>query len=130
MAKFFHACKIPNTCGINVLSQLRKSSVPGGYPISTTNVADVPGLTHNHGAGWLIVGYVSDATAMENHGDSAACCKEAYEEMKVKYKMMDQYPVRANENTGNKFFFVIYDTKSKLGPQGRAGHNAQFKWPF
>lgn len=122
MAKTFHSCKAPNTCGVGIISMFRKDTVSYGTPLASY---ENPG-----GCGWLMAGFISDPTAMAEHGTGAGCMKEAYEQLKVKYKMMDQYPVRQNENSDNKFFFVIYDTKSKLGPQGRAEHNAQFKWPF
>lgn len=39
-------------------------------------------------------------------------CKEAYQFLVSNYKLVYQSPVRVNENTDNKFFFIIYDTRS------------------
>lgn len=122
MAKSFHSCRAPNTCGVGVISMFRKDACAAGTPISSY---ENPG-----GCGWLMAGFISDEAAAEDHGPTARCTKEAYEQLKLKFKMMDQYPVRYNDNSENKFFFVIYDTKSKMGSENRALHNAQFKWPF
>lgn len=122
MAKIFASQRAPNTCGVGIASVFRKDTSPAGTSIT---MFENPG-----GCGWLMCGFISDTVAMNEHGSAAGCMKEAYEQFKLRYKMMDQYPVRHNDNSENKFFFVIYDTKSKLGPQGRAEHNAQFKWPF
>jgi hypothetical protein len=123
LARAFHTCRAPNTCGVGIVSMFRKDNASTqGTPLTT--------YANPGGCGWLMAGFISNTDAKNAHGDLASCMDEAYEQLKKKYKMMDQYPVRQNDNSDNKFFFVIYDTKSKLGPQGRAEHNAQFKWPF
>lgn len=122
MAKFFHKCRAPNTCGVGIISMFRKNTVVGGNEIPSSSV-------NEGGCGWLMCGFITD-TAAANDGVASTAHKEAYEELKKKYKMMDQYPVRTNDNTDNKFFFVIYDTKSTKGPVSRAEHNSQFNWPL
>lgn len=122
VAKYFHKCRAPNTCGVGIVSMFRRNSLTGGTLISA------PGGNEG-GCGWLMSGFITDSDAV-NDGVVNTAHKEAYEELKKKYKMMDQYPVRTNQNTQNKFFFVIYDTNSTMGPTSRAAHNAQFNWPL
>lgn len=119
MTKFYHNTRAPNTCGVGVISMFRKNA---GTPIDHH---ENPG-----GAGWLLAGFISDADSRASNGDDAACTKEAYEELKLKYKIRDQSPSRINDNSEHRFFYVMYDTKSTMGPITRAKHNAQFTWPL
>lgn len=40
-----------------------------------------------------------------------AVCRDAYNVVTKKYKVLFQSPVRRNLNSGRPFFFIIYDTR-------------------
>lgn len=42
-------------------------------------------------------------------------CRQAYEELAKKFNIVYQSSVRKNRNSGNKFFFVVYDGKRRQG---------------
>lgn len=54
------------------------------------------------GAGFSVAGFLNTPK-----------CKKAYEELAERFQMVYQSPVRRNRNTGNNFFFVIYDTEAQ-----------------
>jgi hypothetical protein len=39
-------------------------------------------------------------------------CRGAYEQLKEHYNIVYQSPVRVNANSGNLFFFCVYDTQT------------------
>ena len=77
------------------------------------------------GCGWNIAGFIKTDES-----------KEVYEDLQKKYKMVTQSPVRRNNNSGNSFFYVMYDCKkprkSKKNPEGKwdLSGNLQYKWPW
>ena len=52
------------------------------------------------GCGFLLAGFID-----------TSICRQAYEILAKRFKVVYQSPVRRNTNSGNRFFFVIYDTK-------------------
>lgn len=52
------------------------------------------------GAGYAVAGFIDTPE-----------CKEAYEILAKRFKIVYQSEVRENSNSGNDFFFVVYDTK-------------------
>jgi hypothetical protein len=112
MAKAFMNGFIPNTCGVGVSSMFRGAATPGGYNLET--------MSNPGGAGWHVAGFTPESAAY----------KEAYNDLKKKWKIVMQTPVRTNTRTGYKFIFVVYDTKSRLGAANREVHNSQFDWPW
>jgi hypothetical protein len=57
------------------------------------------------------------------------CVRDAYEELKNKYKVVFQTPVRKNTNSDNDFIFCVFDTK-RSKKSVREEHNNQYIWPF
>lgn len=55
-----------------------------------------------------------------------ATYKKAYEQLKGKWKIVYQSPVRINTRTDRRFFFVNYDRKAKIFKT----NNAQYEWPL
>lgn len=111
MAKTFHNCLLPNTCGVAISSLFRVNEASAGG-------TKIENLISEAGCGWHCAGFTPESGAY----------KQAYEELKLKWKIVYQTPVRINTRTNNRFIFVVYDTKSKMGPIRRAEHNAQFEW--
>lgn len=52
------------------------------------------------GTGYAIAAFINDEV-----------CQEAYQVIKDTFPIVFQSEVRVNENTGNKFFFIVYDTR-------------------
>lgn len=50
--------------------------------------------------GFFVAGFIEDDI-----------CKEAYKILSKKHKIVYQSPVRRNMNSGNMFYFVIFDSK-------------------
>jgi len=110
---------LPGTCGAGVLANFRPYS--NGY-----RWTDPEQLTPAGGAGWAVAGFI-------RHKEG---CKEAYEAFKARWPIVLQTPTRRNNNSGNSFIFVVYDTKkkrkSKNNPEGKVdlSGNAKYNWPF
>lgn len=77
---------LDGTCGVAVLWDYgNKWGSPIGDAVSA-------------GCGWYIAGFIDNNE-----------CREAYDEMCGKYKLIYQSPVRLNRNSGKDFFFCIFD---------------------
>lgn len=92
---------LPQTCGVTEIGWFRNY-------IATHPTEDAQHFTHllKHppvGAGWVIAGFIETEIS-----------QEAYRQLKAKWPIMYQSPVRVNTRTGRKFFFCIYDTKGKV----------------
>lgn len=87
---------VPGTCGVGVVFGFNSNDNDinrYGRPIS-----GIPARN----AGFELAGFIDTPK-----------CKAVYKELSEKWKTVYQSPVRRNRNTGNKFFFVIYDTEAK-----------------
>jgi hypothetical protein len=77
------------------------------------------------GCGWQIAGFINDSVR-----------KEVYEDLKERFKIVMQSPVRHNNNSRNMFFFVVYDTKkprkskNNPNPVWDLSGNTKCKWPW
>ena len=92
---------VPNTCGVGVWSIFRFRQ--RGYhnwmkPISTAR--------NEGGAGWLIASFTDDPTLGETY-------HQAYKQLKKRFPIVYQSPVRVNRRTGRQFFFCVYDTNNR-----------------
>lgn len=98
-----HIDHLTQSCGITELGIFRKESIytwsNDPKRIRDLNLKDV-------GAGFALASF-TDLFSFEE------IYQEAYEELKKKYKIVYQSPVRVNRRTGRKFFFCIYDTTRK-----------------
>lgn len=114
-AKVQYSETLPGTCGVGVFYDF-------GQPYG--------GIRETHarsyaGCGWNIAGFINNTPS-----------KEVYEDLKTKYKIVTQSPVRRNSNSGNQFFCVMYDCKrprkSKKNPDANydLSGNAKLKWPW
>lgn len=77
---------VDGTCGVGVLYDYNKGWGPE------------IGYSSESGCGWYVAGFIDNDT-----------CKAAYEEMCEKYTLVYQSPIRRNKNSGNMFFFCIFD---------------------
>ena len=91
---------VNQTCGVSYVGYFRTQPDPYDWePTHTIKNFPAP-----EGAGWVIAGFTEERVEY----------KEAYEQLKAKWPIVYQSPVRVNERTGRKFFFCIYDTKGKV----------------
>jgi hypothetical protein len=79
--------RVSGTCGLCVLWGFKE---PEGY--------SAPSL--NGGTGFCVAGFVDHFN-----------CVRTYKEIARKYPIVYQSPVRRNKNSGNDFFFIIFDTR-------------------
>jgi hypothetical protein len=114
-----HVSTLHGTCGTGLISNFESYRNSYSYNRNIKDTA-LPG-----GAGWVVAGFINNEV-----------CKEAYEIMKGRCKIVLQTPVRRNFNSRNRFFFIVYDKrgvrKSKNNPSGGITEetNAAYKWPF
>jgi hypothetical protein len=119
MAYIRHNSTLYGTCGVGVLAEF--SPYESAY--SWTNPKT---LSPMGGAGWAVAGYTPTKPG----------CKEVYEELKARWPIVLQTVSRRNNNSGNSFIFVVYDTKkkrkSKSNPEGKVdlSGNDKYKWPW
>lgn len=57
-------------------------------------------LDNAGGCNWLTAGFTN-----------TPICREAYVQFCRSYKLLYQSPVRVNDNSGNNFFFAVFDTR-------------------
>ncbi len=110
------------TCGVGLIAGF---SQPWDNRPDARNIETV---VPYGGAGWQVAGFVNTDV-----------CKEAYEILKKRYKIVMQTPTRRNSNSGNRFFCCIYDSKKpkwvgkkKGAPQPvyDISANDKLSWPF
>ncbi len=113
---------LQGTCGVGLLA---------GFQTAWSDRPDerrMDRVVPRGGAGWQVAGFVNTNV-----------CKDAYETLKKRYKIVMQTRTRRNNNSGNRFFFCIYDSrkppwvgKKKGAPQPvyDISANAKLAWPF
>ena len=77
---------VPGTCGVGLFYTFTRE----GYGYTPEFVRPCGG------AGWEIAGFI----------DTIAC-REVYDGLKNRFKIIHQSPSRVNRNSNNKFFFVL-----------------------
>lgn len=83
---------VDSACGIGWIGYFVNGHQSDDYPLIE--------IEPSGGAKFTVVGFINTNQ-----------CKEAYRILAERFKILYQSPVRVNENTGNRFFFVVYDTK-------------------
>lgn len=116
MASIQQSITLSNGCGIGYwYGMLRNSGALRGDYI-------------NGGCGWQIAAFINEGR-----------CKETYNQLKEKYKIIMQAPVRRNRNSRRNFMFVVYDVKNPRWVGKKSGApkpiydlstNDNYKWPF
>jgi hypothetical protein len=66
------------------------------------------------GAGWTCAGFIE-----------ADYCKDTWNYLTKRFKLVYKTPIRKNKNSGNDFFFAVFDGMEKRPAKARA-----LKWPF
>lgn len=113
MTVAFNRATLQGACGVGILYGFRQT--PDGYQSSyyghSNNIGHVPG-----GAGWVSFGLIN-----------TKACKEMFNVMKSKYKIVFLAEKRKNSNSGNSFSFVIFD---KTKPVSDTVNNDGHKFPW
>jgi hypothetical protein len=90
---------LSGACGIGLFADFEKVELRKNSWYKPTPLKD----EKNHGgSGWAISGFIDNED-----------CREAYDTLKEKYGILYQSPVRMNANSGNEFFFCLYDSTPK-----------------
>jgi len=90
---------ISGACGVGVAHQFEDESDWSSYDITKGT---------SGGAGWLSAGFVV----------GNEMCDEAFALLSAKYKLVYQTPPRINKNSGNVFYFAIFDCEGAGVPIG------------
>ena len=77
------------------------------------------------GAGWQLASFAKDYYDKDNTQVS----KEAYEILCKTRRLIFQSPVRKNKNSGNMFFFCVFDRR-KTKKAKEEMPTIEAKWPF
>ena len=89
---------VTGACGVGV-----------AYYFGDTDYSDYEIAGQNPGgAGWLCAGFIKDDKI----------CDKAFGELADKYKVVFITPPRKNVNSGNDFYFAVFDTKGSGVPTG------------
>ena len=80
-------------CGVTVVGNFKRSSY---YCTSLVSNVD----SYNSGTGFFISSFIDSPV-----------CKEAYNQIKENFEITYQSPVTLNQNSDNKFFFIVYRKK-------------------
>jgi hypothetical protein len=97
-------------CGITLLQKYDKqySYLLSGYHKDIKK--DALNWATKNGAGWLQASFVVD----KYDTDKTKLNKEVYDILKSRYPIVFESEKRMNENSGNLFWFCIYDTSKPL----------------
>lgn len=81
---------VPGTCGLGVV-----------YAFNTDWAEGINlGQLQRHGTGFFVAGFISTKK-----------CRKQYEAIAEKFPIVYQSPVRRNRNSGNDFFFIVFDAR-------------------
>ena len=80
---------VPGACGVGVYE---------GFGIHYG--VDIATAPHEGGAGYVMAGFI--------YKDKL--CDEAFEILNKRFKLVFKSRVRKNKNSGNKFYFAVFDT--------------------
>lgn len=117
--KVVYNSNLTHTCGVGLLGYFSSDT----WNISPHNNSKT--ITPYGGADWACAGFIDDEVR-----------KEVYEDFKARWPIVFQTVKRRNNNSGNSFIFVVYDTKkprkSKNSPEGKVdlSGNVKYKWPW
>lgn len=89
---------IPSACGVGHIYSFSQGDKPAWY--WGTNIND---LKNDGGADWTMAAFVPTDV-----------CKAMYKALCAKHRLVFQSPVRENKNSGQEFFFCIFDTKGTM----------------
>lgn len=96
-----------DTCGISTFTDFRevpRNQERGGNWYQPTDLKD---MMTDGGCGWIGAGFIDTGV-----------CKHAYEVLSKAHKLVYQTPVRLNVNSGNPFFYAVFDTHESVGKYG------------
>lgn len=93
---------VPSNCGIGYLAYFSYTYDRYSDHLEFENFVDRIPERKEGGCGWYITGFVNSPQ-----------CKDLHERLMKEYLLIYQSEVRTNENTGNDFFFCIFDTRNK-----------------
>lgn len=99
-------CSVPGACGVGVVYEFedvgtRRKSHWGDVYTKATDC-------NKGGAGWICGGFL----------ENDPVCDTVFEEMSAKYNLVFRTPTRINKNSGNPFYFAVFDTEGVNIPQG------------
>lgn len=93
-----------STCGVGYVSEFEDVEGKEDYRDDYTNIL----MGTMGGTGFLMAGFIYRNKV----------CTKAFRMLKKKYKLVYRSPIRLNKNSGNKFYFAVFDcegTDAKIG---------------
>lgn len=99
MKKFaYYQGTIVGSCGISTLYDFQDDDDFWAPPMGCLpNNKNMDG-----GCGWILIGFIN-----------TKLMRKVYQEACKKYTLVYQSPVRRNRNSGNQFFFCIFDARKQ-----------------
>jgi len=96
---------VEGACGVGVISCFEETNGKMTYWVETPKSATA---CNKGGAGWICAGFVENDELSER----------VFQQMFNKYKLVFKTPTRLNKNSGNPFYFAVFDTEGVDIPQG------------
>jgi len=106
----YQTATVYGACGVGAIYGFHSRPSGFGHSLEGPNPY-LPG-----GAGWVSFGLINTKD-----------CKEVFNFMKAKYKIVFLAEKRINNNSGNSFSFVIFDKKT---PVSETVNNDAYKFPW
>lgn len=93
----FNIETLPANCGVGVLYSFGTMSSPDWPTTEAKEIIQEEG----GGIGYNIAGFINNKS-----------CHDAYQWIKENYEIVFQSPVKINDNSGNRFFFIVFKEKA------------------
>lgn len=103
-----------STCGVGYVYDFEDDEVKN-YGDNYTNIL----MGTMGGTGFLMAGFICRDRV----------CTKAFRMLKKKYKLVYRSPIRLNKNSGNKFYFAVFDcegTDAKIGFDEMYGRDGSY----
>jgi len=111
---------VEGSCGLGIFYNFEERT---SYRYDSEYYNTISKLYNEGGCGFLIASFITECFKTDEE-EKIKTCKKAYDQLKNKYSIIFQSEPRYNVNSGNTFFFCVYDTGDEKGFDGdRDGHN-------
>lgn len=100
---------LPGSCGVGIIYEFELEDEENIY-----DIFDDERFSSVGGAGWTTAGFIDNED-----------CKDVWRYLTKRFKVAYTTPIRTNTNSGNKFFFAVFDGQAYRAKTARSS-----KWPF
>jgi hypothetical protein len=99
MTVYGQTTTVDGACGVGLVYDFGHSTYYARYDPTTKNQG---------GAGWMCAGFIENDSLSD----------EMFKQLSDKYNLVYRTPTRINVNSGNPFYFAVFDTQGSGVPTG------------